>query len=271
MKNSILGISLIYITLSWKFLVIEAAIQGLAQSWTSSSRWVKVEGDISIRQKEATSKIVVEGTVCGLEEGAYILQLVSLARGGCNDVSPVMRANLHFWDQSMNENHTIEGGGRPREDRPQDPELSVNDVAGLVIRKCVHYESDLKCNEEDILACAPVTWLEEPKVFGLDWKMLVIIAISVLIFFLLIVCIPLICCCIKKKKNPESSDMDMDIENEYPPRSKSPMYDELSLPFIDASLPPTPKVGRIVNGLDILLGRGVSENSLVDKKSQVQW
>ena len=57
--------------------------------------------------------------------------------------------------------------------------------------------------------------------------------------------------------------MDIDIENEYPPRSKSPMYDELSLPFIDASLPPTPKVGRIVNGLDILLGRGVSENSLV--------
>ena len=103
-----------------------------------------------------------------------------------------------FNDQSMNENHTIEGGGRPREDRSQEPELSVNDVAGLVIRKCVHYESDLKCDEEDILACAPVTWLEEPKVFGLDWKMLVIIAISVLIFFLLIVCIPLICCCIKK-------------------------------------------------------------------------
>ena len=70
------------------------------------------------------------------------------------------------------------------------------------------------------------------------------------------------------------------------------MYDELSLPFIDASLPPTPKVGRIVNGLDILLGHSVSENSLVgkwcwwyilktifglkveifsDKKSQVQW
>ena len=43
------------------------------------------------------------------------------------------------------------------------------------------------------------------------------------------------------------------------------MYDELSLPFIDASLPPTPKVGRIVNGLDILLGHGVSENSLVGK------
>ena len=41
------------------------------------------------------------------------------------------------------------------------------------------------------------------------------------------------------------------------------MFDELSLPFIDQSLPPTPKVGRVVNGLDILLGHSVSENSLV--------
>ena len=56
-----------------------------------------------------------------------------------------------------------------------------------------------------------------------------------------------------------------DLDDEYEDRSKSPMYDELSLPFIDASLPPTPRVGRIVNGLDILLGHGVSENSLVGK------
>ena len=59
----------------------------------------------------------------------------------------------------------------------------------------------------------------------------------------------------------ESSDTD--LEDEYQDRSKSPNFDELSLPFIDASLPPTPKVGRIVNGLDILLGRAPSENSLV--------
>ena len=38
-------------------------------------------------------------------------------------------------------------------------------------------------------------------------------------------------------------------------RSKSPLYDELSIPFIDASLPPTPKIGRSSNPLDILLGK----------------
>ena len=38
-------------------------------------------------------------------------------------------------------------------------------------------------------------------------------------------------------------------------RQRSPLYDELSIPFIDASLPPTPKVGRSSNPLEILLGR----------------
>ena len=38
-------------------------------------------------------------------------------------------------------------------------------------------------------------------------------------------------------------------------RSKSPLYDEISIPFIDASLPPTPKGARSHNALEILLGR----------------
>ena len=52
-------------------------------------------------------------------------------------------------------------------------------------------------------------------------------------------------------------------------RSKSPMYDELSLPFIDASLPPTPRIGRTVNGLDILLGNNTgSTNSFAGNDIQ---
>ena len=38
-------------------------------------------------------------------------------------------------------------------------------------------------------------------------------------------------------------------------KSKTPLYDELSIPFIDASLPPTPKPGRSSNPLEILLGK----------------
>ena len=44
-------------------------------------------------------------------------------------------------------------------------------------------------------------------------------------------------------------------------RSKSPLYDELSIPFIDASLPPTPKTGRTSNPLDILLGKSIGSRT----------
>ena len=44
-------------------------------------------------------------------------------------------------------------------------------------------------------------------------------------------------------------------------RSKSPLYDEISIPFIDASLPPTSKVGRSSNPLDILLGKNIGSRT----------
>ena len=35
-------------------------------------------------------------------------------------------------------------------------------------------------------------------------------------------------------------------------KSKTPLYDELSIPFIDASLPPTPKVDKIYSIIGML-------------------
>merc|ERR1719510_2369008 len=108
-------------------------------------------------------------------------------------------------------------------------------------------------------------------------EIIIIIVVAIIIFLIIVICIPLLCCwCRRRKARKQIPAADEDLDSLDDPfligdRSKSPMYDELSLPFIDASLPPTPKVGRIVNGLDILLGHSVSENSLVDKKSQVQW
>ena len=62
--------------------------------------------------------------------------------------------------------------------------------------------------------------------------------------------------CSRKKRNicDESLGSNDDIYRDLR-KSKTPLYDELSIPFIDASLPPTPKVGRSSNPLDILLGK----------------
>ena len=62
--------------------------------------------------------------------------------------------------------------------------------------------------------------------------------------------------CSRKKRNicEDSLGSNDDIYRDLR-KSKTPLYDELSIPFIDASLPPTPKVGRSSNPLDILLGK----------------
>ena len=72
-----------------------------------------------------------------------------------------------------------------------------------------------------------------------------------------------------KRKQPEDLDSVASIDDIYKDhkKSKTPLYDELSIPFIDASLPPTPKVGRSSNPLEILLGKidGTSRTSLNGK------
>ena len=125
------------------------------------------------------------------------------------------------------------------------------------------------CDQGEILACSQLVWRSPaPAVVagagvatGLSWQTLIIIAAAGLGLLLLLVLVPLVCCCVRRARAHRLAP-DSALEEEEA-RGKSPMFDELSLPFIDQSLPPTPKVGRVVNGLDILLGHGVSENSLV--------
>ena len=53
-------------------------------------------------------------------------------------------------------------------------------------------------------------------------------------------------------------------------RQRSPLYDELSIPFIDASLPPTPKVGRSSNPLVILLGKIDGSRTSLNGETNIQ-
>jgi len=134
----------------------------------------------------------------------------------------------------------------------------------LVLDECVPMESGLNCDTGSRFACGSIIWEDK----GLPTEIIIIIVVAICIFLLIVICIPIICCCVRKRRSkkplPNTED---DIDSLDDPfnldgRSKSPMYDELSLPFIDASLPPTPKIGRTVNGLDILLGHTGSTNSL---------
>jgi hypothetical protein len=75
----------------------------------------------------------------------------------------------------------------------------------------------------------------------------------------------------KKKKNDKNDNFDsIDEEHAGNGKARTPLYDELSIPFIDASLPPTPKMGRSMDQLAFLLGnaRG-SKSSLSSKLSRI--
>merc|ERR1712045_145960 len=76
---------------------------------------------------------------------------------------------------------------------------------------------------------------EDPLIF------IIIITLAVIaVILLILIMFLLIYCC--KKQQPRVEDTDKDIPNGV--SKKQPLYDELSIPFIDASPTPTPKVGR---------------------------
>jgi hypothetical protein len=103
-----------------------------------------------------------------------------------------------------------------------------------------------------------------------DSIFLIVILLAVIVFLSLLLCIIIYCCFCRRRDNHKVSKAELgSIEDMYlGSRSKSPLFDELSIPFIDCSLPPTPKTGRSQNALDILLGRSLgSATSLSDRAS----
>jgi len=112
-------------------------------------------------------------------------------------------------------------------------------------------------NPEVVVSCANIVIAEAPSLFD-NTSYLIIILVAAALLLLLILA-SLICCCWRSRhrgKEKISGGDRASIENIYlGSRSKSPLFDELSIPFIDASLPPTPKTGRSQNALEILLGR----------------
>lgn len=98
------------------------------------------------------------------------------------------------------------------------------------------------------------------------------LVVAGLLLLLLLLAITVYCCCYRRRgKAPISGAGSGFLEDSEEiflgSRSKTPLYDEISIPFIDASLPPTPKGARSHNALEILLGRRGSSGQLSDADS----
>ena len=158
-------------------------------------------GDIVISQSPelegSSSSVAVSGTIRGLGAGNYVLVLVSLSYGGCQEESGLVRkGELLMWDQGdeevdLSEMHSLDSGDNIR--------LDPEDHLGLVIRTCDVGQLGVDCTLGETLGCAQVTWSADTGVrTTLSWQIVVIIAVAIFLFFVLIIIIPLICCCIKK-------------------------------------------------------------------------
>lgn len=105
-----------------------------------------------------------------------------------------------------------------------------------------------KCNMETCEGLGEGEKLEGGKEEGMDDLTLVVIIVLIVVIVLLIVIITsLICYCQKRKQGTKGgekrlSESDVDAEL-YPNDSrKQTLFDELSIPFIDASCPPSPNL-----------------------------
>jgi len=126
--------------------------------------------------------------------------------------------------------------------------------------------------EMEELDCAPIT---KNNTFNLSIEIIIVLIVAGLIFVIIVICIPILYCCIKSRSSQkkkfklgeeegEGDSIDdpflMDLDKRH---TKS----ELSIPYMDASLPPTPKGGRSGFRLADLLGNNNkgSETSLSEK------
>jgi len=205
-----------------------------------------------------TGKVVVsrdegvKGRLEGLPVDPHELRLAS---GKCGETGEVLEKIVQFENNTVDIDSKLIGKDSINLLEDGKAELS------LVVDACVPQEGLLNCDDGVRISCANIV---RP---GVTIEIIIIIIVAVVIFLLIVICIPIICCCYRNRKNKKQLKSQEDFDSIDDPfqtdcRSKSPMYDELSLPFIDASLPPTPKIGRTVNGFDILLGNSASSESI---------
>ncbi|XP_040583760.1 uncharacterized protein [Lepeophtheirus salmonis] len=229
--------------------------------------------DLTFHQDDSESQLNIYGTISGLEPGLHGLAIHAENSDNCSNVGP------HF--NPLETTH----GSHSSEDRHAGDLGNVEvDENGLgEINITLPIETTL-FGPDSVLGKALVIYSEEdtfeteellltPLACGViyeedEWPLILIliIALSVAIVLLLILITILICCCMRRKKPKKKKALDKIPEDEILPlhngngsyNKKTPLYDELSIPFIDATPAPTPKLGRSIDRLSSFFTRNPS-------------
>lgn len=227
----------------------------------------EVSGVVLLTQALSINPLKVEGRLDGVPRGQYRFRVL---KEPCGDDSTDVSSDMND-DLIESDGDTIAISLEKWGISIYDNEESVLGGSISIEEECYLGEESLDCSEAKVVACANIV-----QGSGDGWNLTIIIIIALVVCILIIIILVgvLIFCCLRRRlppsksnpPHPDHSSMDS-IDDPYleSRRSKSPLYDELSIPFIDASLPPTPKIGRSSNPLDILLGKHTeSRTSLSD-------
>lgn len=221
-----------------------------------------VKFEQSYETDEELPTLKVTGTITGLPEGRHGFHVHEFGNTSDN----CMAAGSHFNPYDMVHGGVISeprhvgdfGNIMAEENGVAKINFEVTnfpDMAGpkSIIDKTLvihEKEDDLGQNEDDgskstgnagaRLACGIITKsLNDDDKDPLIFIIIITLAVIAVILLILIMFLLIYCC---KKQQPRVEDTDKDIPNGV--SKKQPLYDELSIPFIDASPTPTPKVGR---------------------------
>ncbi|TRY78636.1 hypothetical protein TCAL_14433 [Tigriopus californicus] len=204
----------------------------------SQFQYEDVVGDLALEQADPGSPLTIKGQITGVTvPGSHAFRVVngSLENGNCSTIFGDPEGTVSF------------GPFSSTGDGPINVDLDTSDVSlygedSILNQILVVFSAEGE--NEVLIGCGPIV---EPS---WDLTLIIIIVLVVVIVLLLLLIVCLCCCCCRKKKNKKNKlpndETDLPYSNGT---SKKPLYDELSIPFIDASPAPTPKTGRSVERL----------------------
>jgi len=224
-----------------------------------------ISGTIDFSQESEEEPLLINGKVSGLTpSGKHGFQIHSNKLIGVDCQSA--------GDQFNSEDADHGGNIQANEDGIADLEISVTKGWALfgeqnvLDKTLVIYENE---NDDKRIACGVIMLKEDPNQTSM--MTIIIIVLVVIIVLLLILITALIIYCCKRKGQVSKGKGDEVGPYQNGDMKKKPLeYDELSIPFIDASPAPTPKVGRSTDRLSFFnrtpsIGRSRGSLSNEDK------
>jgi hypothetical protein len=233
----------------------ESVVEELPEPRQIQVHFSQFSGEVVMKQSSPDEAIQFSGHLEGLPDGRLELAVVPSACDQPHNIdliTPVQSLatssdiSTELWSKSLfpGEHNHIAGHSLIVKEENEAVPL-MDDEGGLQMGR--------------ILACTPI---QESS--GLSLTYIIIIILAALVVLLIFTLVIIVCCCCRRNRQEKTYKEACSIDEEEPMTNgngKIPLYDELSIPFIDASLPPTPKMGRSTDQLAILLGKG-SRSSL---------